>query len=92
MSSRLDRDNLEAEIWEVEQTVKTINKIIHGDEKELQEALEKEKQIEEREKHKKVLAEINAREQYQKLLNGFPGKGKEKIMKNFVLIAFMNIL
>ena len=83
MSSRLDRDNLEAEIWEVEQKVKVINKIIHGDEKDLQEALEKEKQIEEREKHKKVLAEINAREQYQKLLNGFPGKGEGKNYEKF---------
>ena len=83
MSSRLDRDNLEAEIWEVEQKVKVINKIIHGDEKDLQEALEKEKQIEEREKQKKVLAEINAREQYQKLLNGFPGKGEGKNYEKF---------
>ena len=43
--SRLDRDNLEAEIWEVEQTVKDINKILYGDEKDLQEAIEKEKKI-----------------------------------------------
>ena len=83
MSSRLDRDNLEAEIWEVEQVVKDINKILHGDEKDLKEALEKEKKIEEREKHKKLLAEINAREQYQKLLNGFPGKGEGKNYEKF---------
>ena len=83
MSSRLDRDNLEAEIWEVEQVVKDINKILHGDEKDLKEALEKEKKLEEREKHKKLLAEINAREQYQKLLNGFPGKGEGKNYEKF---------
>ena len=52
MTSRLDRDNLEAELWEVEQTVKEINKILHGDEKDLKEALEKEKKLEERQKHK----------------------------------------
>ena len=39
MTSRLDMDNLEAELWEVEQTVKEINKIIHGDEKDLEAAL-----------------------------------------------------
>lgn len=81
--SRLDRDNLEAEIWEVEQTVKDINKILYGDEKDLQEAIEKEKKLEEREKHKKILAEIQAREQYQKLLNGFPGKGEGKNYEKF---------
>ena len=83
MSSRLDRDNLEAEIWEVEQVVKDINKILHGDEKDLKDAIEKEKKLEEREKHKKLLAEINAREQYQKLLNGFPGKGEGKNYEKF---------
>ena len=91
MSSRLDRDNLEAEIWEVEQTVKEINKILHGDEKDLKEALEKEKKLEEKEKHKKLLAEIQAREQHQKLLNGLPGKGESKYYEKFVLFVFMNI-
>ena len=81
--SRLDKDNLEAEIWEVEQTVKEINKILNGDEKDLQDALEKEKKLEEREKHKKLLAEIKAREQYEKLLNGFPGKGEGKNYEKF---------
>ena len=81
--SRLDRDNLEADLWEVEETVKEINKILHGDEKDLKEALEKEKKLEEREKHKKVLAEIKAREQYEKLLNGFPGKGEGKNYEKF---------
>ena len=61
MSSRLDMDNLEADLWEVEQTVKEINKIIHGDEKDLQAALEKEKQLKQREEHKKILAELKAR-------------------------------
>ena len=83
MRSRLDQDNLEAEIWEVEQTVKEIQKIIHGDEKDLKEALEKEKKLEEKEKHKKLLAEINAREKYQQLLNGFPGKGENKNYEKF---------
>ena len=45
MQSRLDMDNFEAELWEVEQTVKEIDKIIHGDEKDFQAALEKEKQL-----------------------------------------------
>ena len=88
MSSRLDRDNLEAEIWEVEQTVKEINKILHGDEKDLKEALEKEKKLEEKEKHKKLLAEIQAREQYQKLLNGLPGKGEGKYYEKFCPFCF----
>ena len=66
MSSRLDMDNLEADLWEVEQTVKEINKIIHGDEKDLQAALEKEKQLKQREEHKKILAELKAREQQEK--------------------------
>ena len=83
MRSQLDKDNLEAELWEVEQTVNQIHKILNGDEKDLKEALEKEKQLEERQKHKKLLAEIKAREQYQKLLNGFPGKGEGKNYEKF---------
>ena len=83
MTSRLDMDNLEAELWEVEQTVKEINKIIHGDEKDLEAALEKEKQLKQREEHKKILAEIKAREQQEKLLNGFPGKGEGKNYEKF---------
>ena len=66
MRSRLDMDNLEAEIWEAEQTVNQIKKILNGDDKDMKEALEMEKRLEEKEKHKKLLAEINAREQYQK--------------------------
>ena len=88
MTSRLDRDNLEAELWEVEQTVKEINKILHGDEKDLKEALEKEKKLEERQKHKKVLAEINAREKQEQLLNGFPGKGEGKNYEKFCPFCF----
>ena len=53
MQSRLDMDNLEADLWEVDQTVKEIDKILHGDEKDLQAALEKEKQMKQREEHKK---------------------------------------
>ena len=83
MQSRLDMDNFEAELWEVEQTVKEINKIIHGDEKDLEAALEKEKQIKQREEHKKILAELKAREQKEKLLNGFPGKGEGKNYEKF---------
>ena len=83
MTSRLDMDNLEAELWEVEQTVKEINKIIHGDEKDLEAALEKEKQLKQREEHKKILAELKAREQQEKLLNGFPGKGEGKNYEKF---------
>ena len=83
MSSRLDMDNLEADLWEVEQTVKEINKIIHGDEKDLQAALEKEKQLKQREEHKKILAELKAREQQEKLLNGYPGKGEGKNYEKF---------
>ena len=86
--SRLDRDNLEAELWEVEETVKEINKILNGDEKDLKDALEKEKRLEEREKHKKVLAEINAREQYERLLNGLPGKGEGKNYEKFCPFCF----
>ena len=88
MTSRLDRDNLEAELWEVEQTVKEINKILHGDEKDLKEAIEKEKKIEERQKHKKVLAEINAREKQEQLLNGYPGKGEGKNYEKFCPYCF----
>ena len=83
MQSRLDRDNLEADVWEVEQAVNEINKILHGDEKDLKAAEEKQKQLEERKKHKKVLAELNAREQREKLLNGFPGKGEGKNYEKF---------
>ena len=83
MTSRLDMDNLEAELWEVEQTVKEINKIIHGDEKDLEAALEKEKQLKQKEEHKKILAELKAREQQEKLLNGFPGKGEGKNYEKF---------
>ena len=83
MRSRLDMDNLEAEIWEAEQTVNQIKKILNGDDKDMKEALEMEKRLEEKEKHKKLLAEINAREQYQKLLNGFPGKGEGKNYEKF---------
>ena len=86
--SRLDRDNLEAELWEVEETVKEINKILNGDEKDLKDALEKEKRLEEREKHKKVLAEINAREKYERLLNGLPGKGEGKNYEKFCPFCF----
>ena len=45
MQSKLDRDNFEADLWEVEQTVKEIDKIIHGDDKDFQAAIEKEKQL-----------------------------------------------
>ena len=76
--SQLDRDNLEADLWEVEEACKEINKLLHGDEKEVAEALAKQKKLEEREKHKKVLAEIKAREKYEELLNGVPGKGEGK--------------
>ena len=74
--SQLDRDNLEADLWEVEETCKEINKLLHGNEKEVAEALEKQKKLEEREKNKKILAEIKAREKYEQLLNGVPGKGE----------------
>ena len=83
MSSRLDQDNLEAELWEVEQKVNEINKILHGNEKDLEEAIEKGRKLEKREKNKKILAEINAREQQEKLLNGFPGKGEGKNYEKF---------
>ena len=83
MQSQLDMDNLEADLWEVEQTVKEINKIIHGDDKDLEAALEKEKQLKQREEHKKILAELKAREQQEKLLNGFPGKGEGKNYEKF---------
>ena len=83
MQSRLDIDNLEADLWEVEQTVKEIDKIIHGDEKDLQAALEKEKQLKRREEHKKILAELKAREHQEKLLNGYPGKGEGKNYEKF---------
>ena len=83
MQSRLDMDNFEADLWEVEQTVKEINKIIHGDEKDMQAALEKEKELKRREEHKKVLAELKAREHQEKLLNGFPGKGEGKNYEKF---------
>ena len=83
MQTRLDIDNLEADLWEVEQTVKEIDKIIHGDEKDLQAALEKEKQLKRREEHKKILAELKAREHQEQLLNGYPGKGEGKNYEKF---------
>ena len=83
MRSRLDIDNFEADLWEVEQTVKEINKIIHGDEKDMEAALEKEKELKRREEHKKILAELKAREHQEKLLNGFPGKGEGKNYEKF---------
>ena len=83
MQSRLDMDNLEADLWEVEQTVKEIDKIIHGDEKDLQAALEKEKQLKRKEEHKKILAELKAREYQEKLMNGYPGKGEGKNYEKF---------
>jgi len=83
MQTRLDIDNLEADLWEVEQTVKEIDKIIHGDEKDLQAALEKEKQLKRREEHKKILAELKAREYQEKLMNGYPGKGEGKNYEKF---------
>ena len=83
MSNKLTQDFIEADIWEMEEKIKEINKILHGDEKDLKEAIEKEKQMEEREKNKKLLAEIKAREQYQKLLNGYPGKGEGKNYDKF---------
>ena len=83
MSNKLSQDFIEADIWEMEEKIKEINKILHGDEKDLKEAIEKEKQMEEREKNKKLLAEIKAREQYQKLLNGYPGKGEGKNYDKF---------
>ena len=81
--SQLDRDFLDADIWHAEQTLEQIHKILNGDENDLKEALEKEKQLEEREKHKKLLAEIKARELKEKLLNGFPGKGEGKNYEKF---------
>ena len=83
MQPRLDMDNLEADLWEVEQTVKEIDKIIHGDEKDLQAALEKEKQLKRKEEHKKILAELKAREYQEKLMNGYPGKGEGKNYEKF---------
>ena len=83
MSNKLSQDFIEADIWEMEEKIKEINKILHGDEKDLKEAIEKEKKMEEREKNKKLLAEIKAREQYQKLLNGYPGKGEGKNYDKF---------
>ena len=83
MQSQLDRDNFEADLWEVEQTVKEIDKIIHGDEKDFQAAIEKEKQLKQREEHKKILAELKAREYQEKLMNGFPGKGEGKNYEKF---------
>ena len=83
MQSNLDMDNFEADLWEVEQTVKEINKIIKGDDKDFQAAIEKEKQLKQREEHKKILAELKAREYQEKLLNGFPGKGEGKNYEKF---------
>ena len=68
MSSRLDMDNLEADLWEVEQTVKEINKIIHGDEKDLQAALEKEKQLKQREEHKKNISRVKSKRTTRKII------------------------
>ena len=83
MRSKLDMDNFEADLWEVEQTVKEIDKIIHGDEKDFQAALEKEKQLKQKEEHKKILAELKAREYQEKLMNGYPGKGEGKNYEKF---------
>ena len=43
MSNKLSQDFIEADIWEMEEKIKEINKILHGDEKDLKEAIEKEK-------------------------------------------------
>ena len=83
MTSQLDRDFLEADIWKAEQVLNDVKKIIHGDEKDLQEMIEKEKKLQQRKEHEKTLAEINAREHQQRLLNGFPGKGEGKNYEKF---------
>ena len=74
MSSDLEKDFLEADQWEMEQTLNDLNKILKG-EIGAEEIEKKLKAKEERKKREKILEEIKQREKQEKLLNGNPGKG-----------------
>ena len=82
-----NEEDFEADLWEVDQTVGDIKKILNGEIDGAQ-ILEREKQKEQRKKNAETLKKIKEREHQEKLLNGTPGKG-EFIFIIFVLIFFL---
>ena len=85
--SSLDRDFIEADEWEMEQTINDINKILKG-EIGAEEIEKKLKAKEEKKKREKILQEIKQRELKEKLLNGTPGKGEGKNYEKFCPFCF----
>ena len=85
--SSLDRDFIEADEWEMEQTINDINKILKG-EIGAEEIEKKLKDREEKKQRAKLLQEIKQRELKEKLLNGTPGKGEGKNYEKFCPFCF----
>ena len=85
--SSLDRDFIEADEWEMEQTINDINKILKG-EIGAEEIEKKLKAREEKKQREKLLQEIKQRELKEKLLNGTPGKGEGKNYEKFCPFCF----
>ena len=82
-----NEDDFEADLWEVEQTVGDIKKILNGEIDGAQ-ILEREKQKEQRKKNAETLKKIKEREHQEKLLNGTPGKGEGKNYEKFCPFCF----
>ena len=82
-----NEDDFEADLWEVEQTVGDIKKILNGEIDGAQ-ILEREKQKEQRKKNAETLKKIKEREYQEKLLNGTPGKGEGKNYEKFCPFCF----
>jgi len=87
MKNTFNEDDFEADLWEVEQTVGDIKKILNG-EMDGAQILEREKQKEQRKKNAETLKKIKEREYQEKLLNGTPGKGEGKNYEKFCPFCF----
>ena len=86
--SQLDRDNLEAELWEVETAVEEINKILRG-EVDIKKIQQKEELIRKRREKEALLKELKEREIKEKIQNGTKGKGEGKNYEKFCMNCFV---